>query len=70
MLNAWLLSLVTLLVGSALGAPLWRNDTANLAYTAALNTYLAHNRFSSIHDGNVTDDQPVQLEWSVLGDIP
>ena len=61
---------LALLAGVALGAPFWRNDTANIAYTAALNTYLHHHNFSDIHDGAVTDEQPVQLEWSVLGDMP
>ena len=50
--------------------PPWRNDTANMAITAALNAYLAETSFTSTYDGAVTDAQPLKLAWDVAGDMP
>jgi hypothetical protein len=50
--------------------PAWRNDSANLAVTAAFNKYLAHVPFTNTHDGSVTDAQPIHLDWGIIGDMP
>ena len=44
---------------AAAAAVPWRNDTANLKLTAALNAYLRAVPFSSTHSGAVTDDRPI-----------
>ena len=59
-----------LLATAGAAAPPWRNDTANLAVTAALNAYLGAVPFTSQHDGTVTDARPVRLDWDVAGDMP
>ena len=50
--------------------PAWRNDSANVAITAAFNDYLRLTPFSNTHDGAITDAQPVRLDWSIIGDMP
>ena len=50
--------------------PFWRNDTANLALTAALNEYISNVPFTLTQDGSVTDSRPLHLEWDIVGDMP
>ena len=58
------------LPGPGPSPPFWRNDSANLALTAAVNEYLAHTSLTGMYDGNVTDARPFRLEWDVIGDMP
>ena len=51
-------------------APAWRNDSANIAITTALNEYLSYVRLTALYDGSVTDAAPVRADWSVVGDMP
>jgi hypothetical protein len=51
-------------------APFWRNDSANVAMTAAFNEYLAETSFTGIYDGSVTDARSVRMDWDVAGDMP
>ena len=50
--------------------PFWRNDSANLAFTASINKYLSHVPFTNTHDGSITDVRPVRLDWDIVGDMP
>lgn len=50
--------------------PAWRNDSANIAITASFNRYLSHVPLTRMYDGSVTDEQPVQTSWSIVGDMP
>ena len=49
----------------------WRNDTANLALTAAWNDLLTATPWSlDITSPDTTDAPPVALEWSLGTDMP
>lgn len=76
-----LLLLLLLLAAPALPAPVrtrspprqhfWRNDSANLALTAAWNRYYAATPFSwDVTSPNISDAPPVALKWSVGTDSP
>ena len=52
-------------------AHFWRNDSANLAVTAAWNRYLAATPLSDdVTSPDITDSPPVSLSWSIGTDMP
>ena len=52
-------------------APAWRNDSQNIALVDALQQYVAAQLLSDQFGGdNISDAVPVQLGWSLLGDMP
>ncbi len=56
---------------SATAATVWRNETSNVAFAAAVNAYLRAVPFTAAHGGTgASDAQPVRLDWSVPGDVP
>ena len=70
-----MLALPTLVAaGAAPAAPgpyPWRNDSANLALTAAWNDFLAATPFSAdTPSPDVVDTPPVSLRWSLGSDMP
>eukprot|EP01047_Picozoa_sp_COSAG01_P061961 COSAG01_NODE_7808_length_3047_cov_3.984396_1_plen_126_part_00 len=49
----------------------WRNDTANLALSAAWNSYYSATKFSwDVTSPNISDDTPFSLKWSMGSDAP
>lgn len=52
-------------------APFWRNDSANLALTAAWNRYFQATPFSwDVTSPNITDTPPLSLRWRMGTDAP
>ena len=67
------LGLLAILVGDStpLSAHFWRNDSANLALTAAWNKYYAATPLSwDVTSTNISDTSPISLKWTLGIDSP